>query len=51
MVIETVYEGLSRAKGAKFGGIEGEALRDWTHRFNKEALEGLINPKTEEKIE
>ena len=26
LVIGTVYEGLFRAKGAKFGGIEGEAL-------------------------
>ena len=51
LVIATVYEGLFRAKGAKSSGIEGEALCDWTHRFNKEALEGLINPKTEEKIE
>ena len=26
LVIATVYEGLSRAKGAKSSGIEGEAL-------------------------
>ena len=44
-------EGLSRIGAAKFGSIDQETLLNWTYRFNKESLEGLINPKTEEKAE
>ena len=51
LAIATVYKGLSRTGVAKFGGIGGETLRDWEHRFNKEALAGLINPKTEKQAE
>ena len=47
----TTYEGLSRIGAAKFGSIDQETLLNWTYRFNKESLEGLINPKTEEKAE
>ena len=45
------YEVLSRIGAAKFGSIDQETLLNWTYRFNKESLEGLINPKTEEKAE
>ena len=40
-----------RIGAAKFGSIDQETLLNWTYRFNKESLEGLINPKTEEKAE
>ena len=32
---------LSRADAAPIGGMDGQTLRDWVHRFNERGPEGL----------
>jgi transposase len=38
---------VDRAAAAKIGGMDRETLRDWVHRFNASAPEGLIDNQTE----
>ena len=41
--IAAVYDGMSRSDAARIGGMEGQTLRDWAHRFNAEGAAGLVN--------
>ena len=40
-----IYEGSSRTKAARFGGVGLQTLRDWVVRFNARGPEGLIDGK------
>lgn len=45
LALAAVYDGMSRAKAAKIGGMDRQTLRDWVHRFNEEGADGLTNRK------
>jgi transposase len=34
-------------RAAKIGGMDGQTLRDWVHRFNADGLDGLLDQWTE----
>jgi transposase len=38
-----ILEGSKRGEAAKAGGMDGQTLCDWVHRFNAEGPEGLYN--------
>ena len=38
-----ILEGARRGEAAKAGGMDGQTLCDWVHRFNAEGLEGLYD--------
>src|SRR5215204_6532742 len=39
--LAAVLDGRSRADAARIGGMDGQTLRDWVHRFNERGPEGL----------
>src|SRR5215204_511277 len=39
--LAAVLDGMSRADAARIGGMDRQTLRDWVHRFNERAPEGL----------
>lgn len=45
LAVAAVYDGMSRTDAARFGGMDRQTLRDWTHRFNDEGPHGLISRK------
>ena len=46
LALAAVYDGMSRAKAARIGGMDRQTLRDWVHRFNEQGAEGLINAQS-----
>ena len=38
-----ILEGAKRCEAAKAGGVDGQTLCDWVHRFNAEGPEGLYD--------
>ena len=40
LALAAVYDGMSRAKAARIGGMDRQTLRDWVHRFNEPCLSG-----------
>jgi transposase len=45
LALAEIYEGGSRTKAARIGGVGRQTLRDWVVRFNARGPEGLINGK------
>jgi transposase len=45
LALAEIYEGGSRTKAARIGGVGLQTLRDWVVRFNVRGPEGLINGK------
>jgi len=43
LAIALVLEGASREDAAESCGMDRQTLRDWVHRYNAEALPGLVN--------
>jgi transposase len=43
LAIALVLEGSSRAEAARQTGMDRQTLRDWVHRYNQFAVEGLIS--------
>ena len=41
--LAAVRDGMDRGSAAKIGGMDRQTLRDWVHRFNASAPEGLID--------
>jgi putative transposase len=45
LALAAVYEGATRAEGARIGGVTVQIVRDWVVTFNAHGPEGLINRK------
>ncbi len=45
LALAEIYDGGSRTKAARIGGVGLQSLRDWVVRFNARGPEGLINGK------
>ena len=45
LALAEIYDGGSRTKAARIGGVGLQSLRDWVVRFNARGSEGLINGK------
>ena len=45
LALAAVYEGATRAEGARIGGVTVQIVRDWVVKFNAHGPEGLINRK------
>src|SRR5437660_8693411 len=45
LALAAVYDGMDREEAARIGGMDRQTLRDWTHRFNAQGPDGLINIK------
>jgi len=45
LALAEIYDGGSRTKAARIGGVGLQTLRDWVVRFNARGPEGLINGK------
>jgi transposase len=43
LALAAVIDGMSRGEAARIGGMDRQTLRDWTHRFNNEGPEGLLD--------
>ncbi len=43
LAIAIVFEGASRLNAVRQTGIDRQTLRDWVHRYNDAAIEGLIS--------
>jgi hypothetical protein len=43
LAIAMVLEGASRLDAARQTGMDRQTLRDWVHRYNEAAIEGLIS--------
>ena len=43
LALAAVRDGKDRAEAAKIGGMDGQTLRDWVHRFNAGGPEGLFD--------
>jgi len=43
LAIAMVLEGASRLDAARRTGMDRQTLRDWVHRYNEAAIEGLIS--------
>ena len=41
--LAAVLDGMNRAEAALIGGMDRQTLRDWVHRFNEAAPEGLFD--------
>jgi len=37
LALAAVYDGMSREDAARIGGMDRQTLRDWVHRFNRQA--------------
>ena len=45
LALATIYEGGTRTKAAKIGGVGLQIIRDWVLRFNARGPDGLLNGK------
>ena len=45
LALAEIYDGGSRTKAARVGGVGLQTLRDWVMRFNARGPEGLIDGK------
>ena len=45
LALAEIYDGGSRTKAARIGGVGLQTLRDWVGKFNARGPEGLINGK------
>src|SRR3712207_8392449 len=45
LALAEIYDGGSRTKAARIGGVGLQTLRDWVVRFNVRGPEGLIDGK------
>ena len=45
LALAEIYDGGSRTKAARIGGVGLQTLRDWVVRFNARGPDGLINGK------
>ena len=43
LAIALVLEGHRRGVAARQSGMDGQTLRDWSHRYNAEGISGLFN--------
>jgi transposase len=53
LALATVLEGASRHDAARHTDMDRQTLRDWVHRYNEAAIDGLISrvaPGTEPKL-
>ncbi len=41
--LAAVLDGMTRADEARIGGMDGQTLRDWVHRFNEAGPDGLLD--------
>ena len=43
LALAAIYDGMSRWRAARVGGMDRQTLRDWVHRFNEDGPDGLLN--------
>src|SRR6202011_5374756 len=45
--LAAIRDGMDRGEAAKIGGMDGQTLRDWVHRFNAAGPDGLFDNWTD----